>query len=116
MPNRFDFAVPTVGGGEPTTFHLNKGESLYLLGANGTGKSALVARLFNQHQGAKRIAAHRQTWFDSNFLDMTAKSREDLERNTRAQDAQERARYWEWNPTSRASMAIFDLINADTVQ
>ena len=44
------------------------------------------------------------------------RARQDLENNLRSQDAQPQARYTEWNPTVRAGMAIFDLIEADTMQ
>jgi ABC-type lipoprotein export system ATPase subunit len=116
MPSVFQFNIPT-GTATPTTFTLKAGESLYILGANGTGKSSLVSFLFSQNQAcAKRISAHRQTWFESNTLDMTPRSREDLENSTRSQDAQARSRYWEWNPGGRSNMAIYDLIDADTMQ
>lgn len=98
-------------------FGLNAGDTLYLLGANGTGKSSLVSRFSSQHQNqARRISAHRQTWFESNTLDMTPKNRQDLESNVRTQDAQPQARWREWNAGGRANMAIFDLIDADTMQ
>ncbi len=116
MTNQFQFDIPSISG-DPLTLSLNVGDVLYLLGANGTGKSSLVSRLFNQHQNAaKRISAHRQTWFESNTLDMTPRSRQDLENNVRSQDAQPQARYREWNPAGRANMSIYDLIDADTMQ
>ena len=116
MPNEFQLNIPT-GNDQPITFTLKVGEILYLLGANGTGKSSLVSRIFSQHRSqTKRISAHRQTWFESNTLDMTAKVRDDLEKNLIVQDGQARSRYWEWNPAGRSHMAIFDLIDADTMQ
>lgn len=102
---------------ETKTIVVKNGEILYVLGANGTGKSSLITRFFGQHIGSvKRIAAHRQTWFDSNTLDLTPRHRQDLENNVRDQDRQLHARYREWNPAGRANMAIFDLIDADTMQ
>ncbi|HRO49047.1 MAG TPA: AAA family ATPase [Hyphomicrobium sp.] len=116
MTNQFEFQVPTTDG-QTLPFSLNPGDTLYLLGANGTGKSSLVSRFANQHQNlVRRISAHRQTWFESNTLDMTPKSRQDLENNVRSQDAQPQARWREWNAGGRANMAIFDLIDADTMQ
>ena len=116
MTNQFEFHVPTTDG-QTLPFSLNPGDTLYLLGANGTGKSSLVSRFANQHQNlVRRISAHRQTWFESNTLDMTPKSRQDLETNVRSQDAQPQARWREWNAGGRANMAIFDLIDADTMQ
>jgi ABC-type glutathione transport system ATPase component len=116
MPNQFELSIPTAGGAQ-TKFTLNIGEVLYVLGANGTGKSSLVSRLFNQHSAhAKRISAHRQTWFESNTLDVTPRNRQDLENSIQSQDSQVRSRYWEWNGTGRSSVAIFDLIDAATTQ
>ncbi|MBX9909573.1 MAG: ATP-binding cassette domain-containing protein, partial [Beijerinckiaceae bacterium] len=116
MPNQFEFQVPTTDG-QTLNFGLNTGDTLYLVGANGAGKSSLVSRFANQHQSrARRISAHRQTWFESNTLDMTPKNRQDLEGNVRSADAQPEARWREWNAGGRANMAIFDLIDADTMQ
>lgn len=114
--SRFQLNIPS-GSSNAIDASIAIGDVLYLLGANGTGKSSLVSRLFSQHSGnAKRISAHRQTWFESNTLDMTPRNRQELENNVRSQDAQPHARYREWNPAGRANMAIFDLIDADTMQ
>lgn len=116
MPNQFQLSIPT-GGGQSADFTLEIGKILYLLGANGTGKSSLVTCLFGANQQhAKRISAHRQTWFEFNTLDMTPRNRQDVENNFRSQDLQVQSRYREWNPSGRSSMAIFDLIDADTMQ
>jgi len=116
MPSHFQLNIPT-GHAAPTTVTLKVGESLYVLGANGTGKSSLVTRLFNENQAhAKRIAAHRQTWFESNTLDMTPRNRQEVENSFRSQDIQLQSRYKDWNPAGRSSMAIYDLIDADTMQ
>lgn len=116
MPNQFQLNIPT-GDGQSKDFTLEIGNVFYLLGANGTGKSSLVGRIFNANSGhSKRISAHRQTWFESNTLDMTPRNRQDVANNFRSQDSQVYARYREWNPSGRASMTIFDLIDADTMQ
>jgi ABC-type lipoprotein export system ATPase subunit len=116
MPDQFQLNIPT-SNDQPIELTLKVGEYLYILGANGSGKSSLVSRIFSQHQAqTKRISAHRQTWFESNTLDMTAKSRDELERQMVSQDGQARSRFWEWNPAGRSNMAIFDLIDADTIQ
>ena len=113
---QFQFNIPSASA-DPIVFSLRVGDVLYLLGANGTGKSSLVSLLFGMHQNnAKRISAHRQTWFESNTLDMTPRNRHELESNFRSQDAQPHARYREWNAGGRANVAIYDLIDADTMQ
>jgi ABC-type sugar transport system ATPase subunit len=86
MPNPFAFEIPRTGEAA-LQFTLRLGEVIYLLGANGTGKSSLVSRLFTSHQNnARRISAHRQTWFQSNTLEMTAAQRANMEGNIRARD------------------------------
>lgn len=115
MPETFDLDFPLTGG---TNFQLglNTGDTLFLLGANGTGKSSLVTKLYASNRDhAKRISAHRQTWFSSNSLDMTPSSRNSMEENIRGQDSQERSRHYHLYSAERTAMAIFDLIDADTM-
>ena len=102
MPNQFQLSVPT-GDDLPANFTIEIGKILYVLGADGSGKSGLVSRLFNANQRyAKRISAHRQTWFESNTLDMTPRSRQDVGYAFQSQDSQVQARYREWNPSARS--------------
>jgi ABC-type cobalamin/Fe3+-siderophores transport system ATPase subunit len=116
VPSDFQLHVPREDNTQ-TSFTLKVGEILYVLGANGTGKSSLVSHLFNQHSShSKRISAHRQTWFESDTLDITPRNRQTLESNFRAQDVQSYARYRDYNPSQRSNIAIFDLIDADTMQ
>jgi hypothetical protein len=105
MPEEFQLQIPTGDG--TTVVALKVGGVLYVLGANGTGKSSLVSRFFNGNkQHARRISAHRQTWFESNALDMTPRARQQLEGTMRAQDAQPKSRYWDWNPSGRSSLDV----------
>lgn len=93
---------------------LRPGEILFVLGANGTGKSSLVSRFFsNFSHDAVRISAHRQTWFESSILSMSAQERHTMESNTRAQDSQVASRHSEWNSSVRPTMSIFDLVKAE---
>lgn len=116
MPKQFQLNIPTTNG-SVAAFAVEVGHVLYILGANGSGKSSLVSRVFNQHRGeSRRISAHRQTWLESDELNMTPRDRGNLEQTMRDQDAQPRSRYWEWNAAGRSAMAIFDLLDADTMQ
>jgi ABC-type cobalamin/Fe3+-siderophores transport system ATPase subunit len=115
MPNTFELQFPTTGGNN-FQHTLNTGDILFLLGANGTGKSGLVTKFYAANSAhAKRIAAHRQTWFDSNSLDMTPNTRANMDGHIRGQDSQERSRHLHQYSAERAAIAIFDLIDADTV-
>ena len=87
------------------------------MGANGSGKSSLLQQLFTQHRhNATRISAHRQTWFTSNTLDFTPRSRKKTGINLQNADLQKDARWKDNYGSQRLSAAIFDLINADNVR
>ena len=96
---------------------IKEGNTLFIVGANGSGKSSLLQRLFTQHRNnATRISAHRQTWFTSNTLDFTPRSRRKTGINLQNADVQEDARWKDNYASQRLSAAIFDLINADNVR
>lgn len=114
MPESFEIDF-TNEAGQNVSRLLRLGELMFVLGANGTGKSSLVSRIFRKHhQHAKRISAHRQTWFTSNSLDMTPRSRDDLERNIKTRDQQVQSRFKQEFAAERTGLAIYDLIDADT--
>ena len=64
---------------------------------------------------AKRISAHRQTWFESNTLDLTPRARENLEASIRSLDQREYSRWRQEYAAERVGAAIYDLIDADTM-
>ena len=114
MSNHFDLRIPTENG--DLEHCVKTGEILFVLGANGSGKSTLITRLFNSHvTSAKRISAHRQTWFTSNTLNLTPHGRENLENNIKSQDQDETARWRQDYAEERASAAIYDLIDSDNM-
>ena len=94
------------------TVSVEVGQQLYVVGANGTGKSALFQHWVSSAGGSaiKRIAAHRQTWFESGNLDFTARSRRDFEMHVRSWDREVNARWMEHSPAQRQSAVLFDLV------
>ena len=64
------------------TLQLEAGEVLFVLGANGTGKSSLMFQFARKNPGkSKKIAAHRQTWMNTDALDMTPANKLQTEQN-----------------------------------
>lgn len=111
----FQISIPNASNGS-LDLTLNIGESVFLLGANGSGKSSVVSRIFGAHsEKARRISAHRQTWFASNSLDMTPVARINMENNIKIQDQQYYSRYRMEYAAERAGVAIYDLIDKDTM-
>ena len=112
-----DLTIPRPPG-EPLTISVDVGQQLYVVGANGAGKSALLQHWITSIGGSlvKRIAAHRQTWFQSGNLDFTARSRRDFESNVRSWDREVNARWMEHNPAQRQSAVLFDLVAKDNTR
>ena len=72
---------------------------------------------YSQHQQhAKRISAHRQTWFKSNYVNITARQRTTVESNIRSHDSQPNARWREDNAEHKTNLAIYDLVDAENVR
>jgi ABC-type Mn2+/Zn2+ transport system ATPase subunit len=112
----FNLDVPlTVDG--PLNLSVDVGQTLFILGANGTGKSSLIQRFFTFHAGsALRLSAHRQTWFASNTIDLSAQQKRQTEQGILATDTNPHSRWRDDYAGARASIAIYDLINAENVR
>lgn len=109
-------SIPRVSD-DPVEISLEEGEVVFVVGANGTGKSALMHRLFKHHKAnARRIAAHRQTWLSSSAITLTPEQKRTTEERLLAQDAQPQARWSDPNAAQRPSIALFDLVDAENVR
>jgi len=96
---------------------LEAGEMFFVLGANGVGKSSLMHRFTNQNRpNVRKIAAHRQTWMSSDTLDMTPAKKAQTEQNIQNEETQEHSRYKDTYGAQRASIIVFQLIDAENVR
>ena len=96
---------------------LDPGEILYVLGANGTGKSALVHRINLDHGTTSRwIPPYRRTWLQSSGSNLTAANKEQQETNLQNLSFQPNARWIDHNAEVRVNRAIFDLIQRRSQQ
>jgi ABC-type cobalamin/Fe3+-siderophores transport system ATPase subunit len=101
---------------EPLTISIAPGEALFVLGANGTGKSSLLQRLAATSGGnARRISASRQTWFQSSALEFTPAQRQNVENQVRSWDSQSQSRWMEQDARMRSGLTLYDLIDAENV-
>lgn len=112
-----ELAIPRTSG-DPLTMSVDVGQQLYVVGANGTGKSALF-QYWVRSVGSppiNRIAAHRQMWLQSGNLDFTAQSRKQFEQNRMHWDREDNARWMEHSPAQRQSAVLFDLVAKDNTR
>ena len=93
---------------------LDTGQMLFVLGANGTGKSSLMYHFNRQNQGqTRKVSAHRQTWMNSDTLDMTPSTKIQTEMHIQHEEQDQQSRYRDSFAAQRASMTIYELIDAE---
>lgn len=113
----FSFSIPTDNPTAPLKLTINIGQMLFLLGANGAGKSSLMqAFASTSSEKTRRITAHRQTWFRSGSPEFTGRQRADYENSVFHYDRQTNARWMDDYAEQRTQMAIFDLVNSENVR
>jgi ABC-type Mn2+/Zn2+ transport system ATPase subunit len=112
----FATTIP-IPAGPALTVHLDAGQVLFLVGANGTGKSSLMHLFYGAHHAnSRRISAHRQTWFASNAITLSPEQKRQTETNIKGTDTNPQARWKDDYSAQRASIAIYDLIDAENVR
>ncbi|HFF9859226.1 MULTISPECIES: AAA family ATPase [Serratia] len=89
MENYVDIPIPSENI-ESGLLPIYKGQVLFILGANGAGKSSLIyhaLRNLGDNNNIVLISAHRQIWFDTSVIDMSnsefASTLEYLQNNVR---------------------------------
>lgn len=114
--SKYKFSIPTSNNGT-INIPLTEGNALFVLGANGVGKSTLMYNLFTQNRNhAKRVLAHRQTWFKDNAMNMTASQKKEYDGYISTTNSQIHSRWKDDFSQQRTSISIFDLINSENVR
>lgn len=114
--SKYKFTVQTSNNGA-LNIPLHEGKALFVLGANGVGKSTLMHNLYTQNlNNTKRILAHRQTWFTDNSMNMTATDKKTNDGYIKGYDQDISSRWKDEYSQQRSSISIFDLINSENVR
>jgi ABC-type cobalamin/Fe3+-siderophores transport system ATPase subunit len=113
---KYKFTIQT-SNNDVLNIPLTEGKALFVLGANGVGKSTLMHKLYTQNiNHTKRILAHRQTWFTDNSMNMTASNKKSSNQNIKSYDQDVASRWQDSYSEQRSSISIFDLINSENVR
>ena len=104
--------VPTASG--TIKLEASPSKPLFILGRNGTGKSALVQSFVSQLGGrATYLPGSRPSHFDQEFLQITPFSRKQLGNNLLTWDSMPDTRWKSFSGTSRNEKAVHDLTAAE---
>jgi energy-coupling factor transporter ATP-binding protein EcfA2 len=96
------------------TLPVDVGQTIFVLGANGSGKSGLMHRFYRIDPPAMhRISAHRQLWFSSATNDLSARNRLGQAQNMRNADTNLDSRWKDDYSAFRISVALYDLEQAE---
>ena len=97
---------------QPKEISLKVGDIIFVLGANGVGKSALMTHLTRQNTGnVKRILAHRQIWMNFNSVELTPAVKTHLEQQINTSHISEFSRWKDDLQIHNPQITLSNLIN-----
>ncbi len=103
--------------GVPRRIDVQPSDLIFLIGANGTGKSSLLLRLKQQLGGVARlVVAHRAVWLETDEVQLTASNRNQVENNLTGQEANEQSRTRDLTTGSRNQVMLYDLAHLENRQ
>lgn len=112
----FNLTIPQIYG-DPLDINIEIGDFLFVLGANGSGKSSIMHNFYKEHHtNSRRITAHRQTWFTSSAITLSPEQKRNIERDIKSTDTNSQARWKDDYSAHRASIDIYNLINAENIR
>lgn len=106
-----EWSIPRISD-DPLQLTHDDCDRIFIVGANGSGKSALIQHFVssNQNKRVRRISAHRQTWLHSGSIDITPQGRKQFDRYDTNRAMQPAARWQDDDPHTRHSAVLFDLV------
>ena len=104
--------------GQALPISLEAGDRLFMVGANGSGKSALIQHLVssNPTRTIRRISAHRRTWFESGNIDFTPRHRKSFDEQYLKRELQVDSQWKDHYAQEKQSAVFFDLVAKDNAE
>lgn len=113
IQSEYSLEIP-LANNEVLDVPLKGGDIVYVLGANGVGKSALMTQAYRDNaQYAKRILAHRQNWFEMDSIVLNTSSKNRKEGFMRVFDSSLRSRHVDDFVSDRPHITLFNLVNLE---
>ncbi|MFD1261063.1 AAA family ATPase [Entomomonas asaccharolytica] len=111
---RFILSIPLIDSETPLEIDLDSGKILYILGANGTGKSSLLYKFNQDHKNnAYRISAIRRTWLNSENLNLSPSQVKTYKKDIMDRSTWEDRRWKIDFDGERPQLALYDLVEAE---
>ncbi|MDR1111596.1 MAG: hypothetical protein LBP92_13125 [Deltaproteobacteria bacterium] len=108
------FYINIPGQNESLALWLQAGEALILLGVNGSGKSAIIDKLYKDNrQNVIKVHSMRQNWFKSGNPDITQSTHNSFQHSLEAWDRCNSSWYNDDNAATKVNMILYDLINSE---
>ena len=102
---------------EPLAIELSAGETLFVLGTNGAGKSSLMFHFNSQSRSHSRwLSAHRQTLLDSGTVNLAPRRVDEIEQNFRTSDRSAESRWKDNKGNQLIQLALRNLIQRINLQ
>jgi ABC-type cobalamin/Fe3+-siderophores transport system ATPase subunit len=115
LANPFVTAVSLLDG-NTCTLPVGTDAPLFIVGPNGVGKSALMLKLFHlnhaEHQ-VVRVAAHRQTWMESNAVPFAPAQRAMYQQSKYNEEASVDARWKQSNSEKITGLILANVVDAE---
>ena len=106
--------IPKIDG-KQLSLTLENGDQLFVVGANGSGKSALLQHWTSSDDEGKisRISAHRRTWLESGGINLTPVQRQEFYQYNRDIEQRTDALWKDYNAEGKQSSVLFDLVERE---
>ena len=111
-----NFLIPQIDG-KSSSISMSSGDVLFVLGANGTGKSSLMQYIYGNHREKTRwISALRQTFFRRDFQAMSSHEKHNTENAIRGREGSPDYRWTDDYAGTKPNLLITDLINMERIR